>query len=110
MVNGWIRFLKSQDSKKCYGIFKSKQQVEQHQQKQNEIIQHNSRSEPDNFDLLSAELQKLIYLTPINKIQQALVKVGFKGRMQTNKMLLNHQLLQNIRTSKQINELINELK
>ena len=34
MVNGWIRFLKSQDSKKCYGIFKGNQQVEQHQQKQ----------------------------------------------------------------------------
>ena len=48
MVNGWIRFLKSQDSKKCYGIFKGNQQVEQHQQKQKKREEQNTIS--NNWD------------------------------------------------------------
>lgn len=60
-------------------------------------------------DIISGELQKLIYITSLDKIKKALVDINFKGRMNTNKVLLNMQLLQNLDINKQ-KELINKLK
>jgi len=60
-------------------------------------------------DIISSELQKIIYITSLDKIKKALVDINFKGRMNTNKVLLNLQLLQNLDINKQ-KELINKLK
>jgi hypothetical protein len=62
------------------------------------------------FDTLSGELQQLIYITTIDKIGKALRNLNFRGKIQTNKILLNMQLLQNFKTADEIEKLINELK
>ena len=67
-------------------------------------------TEVELFDFRSQELQNLIYITPINTIKKALVQMNYKGRMNSNKMLLNLQLLQNFKTINKIEELINLLK
>ena len=61
------------------------------------------------FDLKSQELQNLIYITPINTIKKVLVKMNYKGRMNSNKVMLNLQLLQNFKTIDKIEEMINLL-
>ena len=61
------------------------------------------------FESLSMKLQQKIYLTPIDKIQKALVKLKFKGRMQTNKILLNQQLIQNFNTLEKMKSLLGAL-
>ncbi len=61
----------------------------------------------DDFDTISKKLQQLIFVTPIKDIQKALLKLNFKGRMQTNKILLNIQLLQNFNTIEKMKDLIN---
>ena len=63
----------------------------------------------DDFDAISNKLQQLILVTPITDIQKALLKLNFKGRMQTNKILLNMQLLQNFNTIEKMKSLINSL-
>ena len=63
----------------------------------------------DDFDAISNKLQQLILVTPIKDIQKALLKLNFKGRMQTNKILLNMQLLQNFNTIEKMKSLINSL-
>lgn len=67
------------------------------------------KKEEESIDTLSSKLQHLIYTTPIDKIKGALVKMNFKGRMQTNKVMLNMQLQQQINTVSKIKELINLL-
>ena len=52
-------------------------------------------------DTISANLQKLIYTSSIDKIKKSLNDLKYKGRMNTNKVLLNMQLLQNLDTKKQ---------
>ncbi len=63
----------------------------------------------DDFDAISQKLQQLIIVTPIKDIQKALLKLNFKGRMQTNKILLSMQLLQNFNTIEKMKSLINSL-
>ena len=62
------------------------------------------------YDLKSGELQQLIYNTPIKQISDALQKMKYKGRIQTNKVMLNLQLLQNFKTVNKLDELIILLK
>lgn len=64
----------------------------------------------ENPDIISGELQQLIYITPFDKIRKALVDLKYKGRMNNNKVLLALQLLQNFNTVDKQKELINKLK
>jgi len=73
-----------------------------------EIIKENT--EEILFDNKSSELQQLILITPIEKIQKALNQLNYKGRMQTNKIMLNLQLLQNFNTIEKMQDLIDLLK
>ena len=44
------------------------------------------------------------------KIKKALVKLNYKGRLQTNPILRNIQIIQNFNSTKKMKELIKELK
>jgi len=63
-----------------------------------------------NPDTISMELQRLILLVPFRKIKTALVELKFKGTIQTNKLFLTKQLLQNFNTVSKMETLINKLK
>ena len=68
------------------------------------------KDKDDDFDIVSQKLQQLIYITPIDKIKKSLIKMNFKGRLQTNKMLLNMQLGQQFNTIDQMKQLIKLLQ
>ena len=51
-----------------------------------------------NITSVMASLQKLILMTPIKTIQKALNSLKYKERLQTNKILMAQQLLQNFNT------------
>ena len=63
-----------------------------------------------NPDIISMELQRLILLVPFRKIKTALVELNYKGTIQTNKLFLTKQLLQNFNTVSKMENLINKLK
>ena len=73
-------------------------------------ISNQSSKKEESFDDVSSKLQQLIYVTPIDTIKKALLKLKFKGRMQTNRVMLNMQLLQNFNNIDSIKELIKALK
>ena len=78
-----------------------------------EVKKNEVKEEPStilDYDKLASELQGLIYITNINDISKALYKLNFRGKIQTNKILLNLQILQNFKTAEQIKLLIDELK
>ena len=113
MVNPWIQHIKNYASKnnltygcalsdpKCRDAYKNKTSTT--------TTTKTTIKVEDSFDSLSGKLQQLIYITPIDKIKSALIKLNYKGRIPTNKLMLNMQLLQNFNTSDKIKELINEL-
>ena len=68
------------------------------------------KDKDDDFDIVSQKLQQLIYITPIDKIKKSLIKMNFKGRLQTNKLLLNIQLGQQFNTIDQMKQLIKLLQ
>ena len=68
------------------------------------------KDKDDDFDIVSQKLQQLIYITPIDKIKKSLIKMNFKGHLQTNKMLLNIQLGQQFNTIDQMKQLIKLLQ
>ena len=68
------------------------------------------KDKDDDFDIVSQKLQQLIYITPIYKIKKSLIKMNFKGRLQTNKLLLNIQLGQQFNTIDQMKQLIKLLQ
>ena len=114
MVNPWVQHIRNYASKndqtygcalsdpKCRDAYKPKSSTTKTTVTSNKV--------EDSFDTLSGKLQQLIYITPIDKIKSALIKLKYKGRLQTNKVMLNMQLLQSFNTSEKIKELINELK
>jgi len=63
----------------------------------------------ESLDELSNKLTQKIMITPFDKIKKALVKLNFKGKMQSNKMLLSLQISQNFKTKEMIIKLLNEL-
>lgn len=63
----------------------------------------------ENPDIISGKLQQLLFITPINKIKEALIKLNFKGKLQTNKILLVQQLLQNFITVEMMKKLISAI-
>ena len=84
--------------------------IEDEEEEDEEIEEPKTTKKPISFDNKSDELQQLIYITPMDKIQKALSKLNYKGRMQTNKVMLNMQLLQNFNTIEKIQDLIDLLK
>ena len=65
--------------------------------------------EIENPDIISNELQKLLFVSGTEKIKNALNKLKFKGRLQTNPIMRNLQILQNFNTIEKMIELIKEL-
>jgi len=66
------------------------------------------KAEPDE-DETSMKLQKLLMLTPMKDIIKVLVKLNFKGRLQSNKILAITQILQNFNTIQKMEKLIEAL-
>jgi hypothetical protein len=60
--------------------------------------------------MISNELQRLLFVSGNEKIKNALIKLNFKGRLQTNPIMRNMQVLQNFNSVKKMKELIKELK
>lgn len=75
-----------------------------------EEIKEEQKPKEINPDIISMELQQLILLVPFRKIKTALVELNYKGTIQTNKILLTRQLLQNFNTVSKMENLINKLK
>jgi hypothetical protein len=119
MSNKWIDHIRkwAKDNNSTYACALSNPKCKedyhktskQHSTKQVKEKQKSVKDE-STFDSLSYDLQHLIYITPLNDIRKALMSLNFKGSMQTNKVLLNLQLLQNFNTSEKIEQLINALK
>jgi len=65
-----------------------------------------SKKVVENFDIVSGKFQQLLFKTPIADIKKALIKLNFKGKLQTQKILLVQQLLQNFDTVKKMKQLI----
>ena len=69
-----------------------------------------TEKEIENPDIISNELQRLLFVSGTEKIKNALIKLKFKGRLQTNPIMRNMQILQNFNTIEKMIELIKELK
>ena len=136
MVNQWIMFLRqySKDNNISYScaiteaapsyrkmkeemknkeeepkIF-SKKVKKQKQKKLKEEEEKEDEEEEENPDIISNELQRLLFVSGNEKIKNALIKLNFKGRLQTNPIMRNMQVLQNFNSVKKMKELIKELK
>ena len=68
------------------------------------------KKEEEDVDKISNDLQQLMFKSGNEKIKKALVKLNYKGRLQTNPMLRNMQIIQNFNSTKKMKELIKELK
>ena len=66
--------------------------------------------EEEDVDKISNELQQLMFASGNEKIKRALAKLNYKGRFHANPMLRNLQILQNLNSTKQMKDLIKELK
>ena len=66
--------------------------------------------EEEDVDIISNELQQLMFASGNEKIKKALAKLNYKGRFHANPMLRNLQILQNLNSTKQMKDLIKELK
>ena len=82
----------------------------QKQKKQKEEEEEEDEKEIENPDIISNELQRLLFVSGTEKIKNALIKLKFKGRLQTNPIIRNLQILQNFNTIEKMIELIKELK
>ena len=82
----------------------------QKQKKQKEEEEEEDEKEIENPDIISNELQRLLFVSRTEKIKNALIKLKFKGRLQTNPIMRNMQILQNFNTIEKMIELIKELK
>jgi hypothetical protein len=92
-------------------IPKTKQPKEKVKKQEPKLKEEPKKEEKEeNFDDLSSKLQKLILLTKIEDIIKVLVKLGYKGRIQNNKMLMTLQILQNFNTIDKMKNLIKALE
>jgi len=64
----------------------------------------------ESIDELSNKLTQKIFISDYPKIVKALNKLNFRGRLQTNKMLLALQISQNFNTKEKIKKLLDELE
>jgi hypothetical protein len=68
-----------------------------------------NKLEEEDVDIISNEFQKLLFASGNEKIKNALIKLNYKGRLHTNPILRNMQLLQNFNSVKKMKELMKEL-
>ena len=68
------------------------------------------KDKEDDFDTVSQKLQQLIYVSPLSQIEKSLRKMGFRGSIQTNKTLLNQQIMKQFNTVDKMKSLINILE
>ena len=68
------------------------------------------KKEEEDVDKISNDLQQLMFKSGNEKIKKALVKLNYKGRLQTNPIMRNIQIIQNFNSTKKMKELIKELK
>lgn len=112
MANKWIEHIRkwAEQNNTTYSCALSNPKCKEDYKKSLTSKEPIKKEEPITFDNKSAELQQLIYTTPIDKIKKALIELNYKGKMQSNKIMLNMQLLQNFNTIEKIQKLINLLK
>ena len=137
MVNQWIMFLRqySKDNNISYScaiteaapsyrkmkeemknkeeepkIFSKIVKVKKQKQKKQIEEEEEEEEEDENPDIISNELQRLLFVSGTEKLKNALIKLKFKGRLQTNPIMRNMQVLQNFNTIEKMIELIKELK
>lgn len=67
------------------------------------------KPEPESIEKVSSTLQQLLFKSKLDDIRKALVNLKFKGKIQTNPMLRNLQILQNFNTIDKMKSLIKEL-
>ena len=136
MVNRWVEFVKNYAKEqnisytcamceiKTKGLYKplKKEAIKeepkifskivkvkkQKQKKQKE--EEEEEEEEENPDIISNELQRLLFVSGTEIIKNSLIKLKFKGRLQTNPIMRNMQVLQNFNTIEKMKELIKELK
>jgi len=68
------------------------------------------KKEEEDVDIISNELQQLMLVSGNEKIIKALAKLNYKGRFHPNPILRNMQIMQNLNSTKQMKDLIKELK
>ena len=79
--------------------------------KKEEPKKEEPKEEPkEDYNTISQELQRLIVIKPIDKIIKALNEMNIKGKLQTRKILLVQQILQNLKSIEMMKKLINLLK
>ena len=120
MPNAWVTFLKqyAQENNISYGCAIAeagpayrKMKAEQNQKKQVTIrVKKQKKQIEENHDIISNDLQQLSFISGNEKIKKALMKMNYKGRLQTNPVLRNLQIIQNFNTPDKMKELIQELK
>ena len=66
--------------------------------KSNKKEEDEEEEEEENPDIISNELQQLLFVSGTEKIKNALNKLKLKGRLQTNPIMRNMQVLQNFNT------------
>ena len=96
---------KEEEPKIFSKIVKVKKQKQKEQKEEEE-----EEEEEENPDIISNELQRLLFVSGTEKIKNSLIKLKFKGRLQTNPIMRNMQVLQHFNTVKKMKELIKELK
>ena len=113
MVNQWITHVKEFSKKHniAYGCAVSNPKCkEEYQNKKGSIKKQEPTKKPiDDYDDISNKLQQVIFITPLDKIRSALLKLNYKGKIQTNKVLMNMQILQNFKSIEKMKELLKQL-
>ena len=82
----------------------------QKQKKLKEEEEEEDEEEEENPDIISNELQRLLFVSGTEKIKNAFIKLKFKGRLQTNPIMKNMQMLQNFNTVEKMKEIIKKIK
>ena len=99
--------LEKKREEKKQKLLKQKEPPLIYKKKRGVIMNENVNSE---YEEASSKLLKLLFKLDIKDIKEVLVEMKFKGRINTNKMLLGDQLLQNFNTITKINPLIEKLE
>jgi hypothetical protein len=131
MANRWVEFVKEYSKKnnisytcamceiKTKGLYKPLEKKgdtktikikKQKAKKEIEYEDEDEEEEEEDYDVLSNELQQLLFSSGQQKIIKALLNLNFKGRLQTNPILRNMQILQNFNTIEKMKTLIKQLK
>ena len=101
--SGYIRRLIAEKPEK-FDVSKikkpSKNLVERFKKKRND----------EDYDEVSAEVQKLLYVTSLEDIKKVLNDLKYRGRLTNNKMMLVLQVLQQFKTLEDIIKLRDELE